>query len=87
LVSGNRNGYTPRYKWAYREAGALRVIMMMGHTGRYLEMRRADSPDVDSTKTADALRSSEARTAAMAHDSAIETGRLTRVQSSSKWLT
>jgi hypothetical protein len=61
--------------------------MMMGHTGRYLEMRRADSPDVDNTKMAAALRSSEARTAAMQHDSTVETGLLTSVHISSKWLT
>lgn len=27
-----------------RDAVALRVTMMMGHTGRYLETKRADSP-------------------------------------------
>lgn len=59
LFSGNKNGYTPRYKCEYysalartsigvelhtREAVALRVTMMIGHIGRYLEIIRAELP-------------------------------------------
>src|SRR3569833_663118 len=57
LASGNRNVYTPRYRWAYRDAEAFRVTMKMGQTGRYLDRRRAESPEVDKTTIPPALQS------------------------------
>ena len=59
LFLGNMKGYTPRYRCEYyfalagpsiegglhtREAVALRVTMMIGHTGRYFEIIRAELP-------------------------------------------
>src|SRR5271154_5493967 len=42
--SSNKNGYTPRYRWAYLAAVGLRVTMMIGHMGRYFESKRAEWP-------------------------------------------
>ena len=59
LFLGNMKGYTPRYRCEYyialagasiegglptREAVALRVTMIIGHTGRYFEIIRAELP-------------------------------------------
>jgi hypothetical protein len=52
--------------------------MKMGQTGRYFDRRRALSPLVDRTMIPPAFMSKLARTAAMAHDSTMLTGRSTR---------
>ena len=67
-----------------REAVALRVTMMMGQTGRYLDRRRAVLPLVVRTTMAPAFSSRLALTAAMAMDSEVSVGRGAKLRSSSK---
>lgn len=64
--------------------GIVGTYMKIGQTGRYLESRRAESPEVLRTTIPPALRSREARTADRAHDSATLHGRLSSEAISSK---